>query len=97
MTNGDDGVFADFAHIDRDRERAAYALHEAQAFPPETPEHERARKAYDDLLERSGGWDGMTRQDERLARRYLKVMEANDVDIVAHARSLGLLPTTKES
>lgn len=73
------------------REQAAYELHKAQAWPRE-PEHVKfTRAALRSLVARTGGWDGMKRDDMRLARHYLKTIEANEPDIVAHAVSLGLL------
>lgn len=72
------------------RMKAAHALHDAQAWPAEPAELVNARKALADLRDRKG-YNDLTRDDRRLADRYaLKIAEL-EVDIVDHARSLGLL------
>jgi len=72
-------------------EHAAWLLHTHGGIPPESPEHIAARKALDELLSRCGGWDGMKRDDRRLAKRYQRTLNETKADRVAQARELGLL------
>lgn len=73
-----------------------YTLYLADALPEQPEAVTTARKALAALVERCGGWDGMKRDDRRLADRYCKTIRENEIDPIEHGRKLGLLPHNDE-